>query len=61
MERPDSEILAECVKRVRDETGPVASFRMGVIIERLPKTRSGKIMRATMAKLADGELFGAIR
>ncbi len=57
VERPDSEILAECVKRVRDEIGPVASFRMGVIVERLPKTRSGKIMRATMAKLADGEPF----
>ena len=57
VERPDSDILAECVKRVRDEIGPVASFRMGVIVERLPKTRSGKIMRATMAKLADGEPF----
>ncbi|SDG16326.1 propionyl-CoA synthetase [Celeribacter baekdonensis] len=55
--RPHDEVLAECVKRVRDEIGPVAAFRHGVVVDRLPKTRSGKILRATMAKLADGEAF----
>ncbi|MBU0644809.1 MAG: AMP-binding protein, partial [Alphaproteobacteria bacterium] len=55
--RPHDEVLAECVKRVRDEIGPVAAFHHGVVVDRLPKTRSGKILRATMAKLADGEAF----
>jgi propionyl-CoA synthetase len=42
---------------VRDKIGPVASFKMAVIIERLPKTRSGKILRGTMLKIANGEKF----
>ena len=53
--RPHAEIVAECVKRVRDEIGPVAAFKLAVVVDRLPKTRSGKILRATMAKIADGE------
>ncbi len=52
-----ADILAECVSRVRDKIGPVAAFRQTTIVERLPKTRSGKILRATMAKIADGESF----
>ncbi len=53
--RPHDEITAECVKRVRNEIGPVAAFKLACVVERLPKTRSGKILRGTMAKIADGE------
>jgi propionyl-CoA synthetase len=53
--RAPQEIEAECVKRVRDEIGPVASFRTVMIVARLPKTRSGKILRATMRQIADRE------
>jgi propionyl-CoA synthetase len=55
--RPHDEIVAECVQRVRDEIGPVAAFKRAVVVDRLPKTRSGKILRATMVKIADGEPY----
>jgi propionyl-CoA synthetase len=55
--RPHAEITAECVKLVRDKIGPVAAFKLAVVVDRLPKTRSGKILRATMVKIADGEAF----
>ncbi len=55
--RAHSEIVKECVARVRNEIGPVAAFKLAVVVDRLPKTRSGKILRATMVKLADGEEF----
>ena len=55
--RPHDEIVAECVARIRDEIGPVAAFKQAVIVDRLPKTRSGKILRATMVKIADGEAY----
>ena len=51
------EIEMDCVKLVRDQIGPVAAFHLVRVVERLPKTRSGKILRATMAKIADGETF----
>ena len=47
----------EVVQMVRDQIGPVAAFKTTVVVERLPKTRSGKILRATMAKIADNEDF----
>ena len=53
--REASEVAAECVALVRDRIGPVAAFRTAVVVERLPKTRSGKILRATMARVAAGE------
>ncbi len=53
--RPNQDIIDECVQLVRDEIGPVAAFRQAVIVDRLPKTRSGKILRGTMVKIADGE------
>jgi propionyl-CoA synthetase len=53
--RPHEEIVNECVKRVRDEIGPVAAFRHAVVVDRLPKTRSGKILRGTMVKIVDGQ------
>jgi propionyl-CoA synthetase len=49
------EIEAEAVALVRDKIGPVASFKTALVIERLPKTRSGKILRGTMRAIADGE------
>ena len=55
--RPHSEIVAECVQMMRQSIGPVAAFKLAVVIKRLPKTRSGKILRATMVKIADGETF----
>ncbi|MFQ5565093.1 MAG: propionyl-CoA synthetase [Paracoccaceae bacterium] len=53
--RPHDEIVDECVARVRDNIGPVAAFKLALVIDRLPKTRSGKILRATMVKIANGE------
>ncbi|TNF19553.1 MAG: propionyl-CoA synthetase [Rhodobacteraceae bacterium] len=50
-----SEVVKEVVKMVRDRIGPVAAFKLAVVVDRLPKTRSGKILRATMVKIADGE------
>ncbi|MEQ9258787.1 MAG: propionyl-CoA synthetase [Roseovarius sp.] len=55
--RPHEEITKECVKLVREEIGPVAAFKLALVVDRLPKTRSGKILRATMVKIADGEEF----
>ncbi|WP_109465943.1 propionate-CoA ligase PrpE [Albibacillus kandeliae] len=55
--RPHDEITAECVKLVRDRIGPVAAFKLAVVVDRLPKTRSGKILRATMVKIADNQEF----
>ena len=55
--RDHQEIVAECVRLVREEIGPVAAFRQAVIVDRLPKTRSGKILRGTMASIADGREF----
>jgi propionyl-CoA synthetase len=42
---------------VRDRIGPVASFKMATVVKRLPKTRSGKILRGTMKKIADGQEY----
>jgi propionyl-CoA synthetase len=46
-------VEAECVKLVRDRIGPVAAFKLAIVVPRLPKTRSGKILRGTMKKIAD--------
>ncbi|MZR12625.1 AMP-binding protein [Maritimibacter sp. DP07] len=56
-ERDEKEVVAECVKLVRDKIGPVAAFKSAVVVDRLPKTRSGKILRATMVSIADGKQF----
>ena len=53
--RPDAEIAQEVVKMVRERIGPVAAFKTVTVVKRLPKTRSGKILRATMRKIADSE------
>ncbi|NKB63573.1 MAG: AMP-binding protein [Gammaproteobacteria bacterium] len=51
--RDENEIVSECIQLVRDKIGPVAAFKLAVVVKRLPKTRSGKILRGTMKKIAD--------
>jgi propionyl-CoA synthetase len=53
--RAGEDIEKECVQLVRDKIGPVASFRLAIVVARLPKTRSGKILRGTIKKIADGD------
>ncbi len=57
VDKAGDEIRAECISMVRDKIGPVAAFKLVIIVERLPKTRSGKILRGTMKKIADGQDF----
>jgi propionyl-CoA synthetase len=58
VERPHEEIAAELVALVREQIGPVAVFKTAAVVKRLPKTRSGKILRGTMRRIADGEEYG---
>ena len=53
--RAEDEIVAECIQKIRDEIGPVAAFKLATRVARLPKTRSGKILRGTIRKIANGE------
>jgi propionyl-CoA synthetase len=55
--RTHEDIKADLVRMVRDRIGPVASFKKVAIVDRLPKTRSGKVLRATMRKIADGQEY----
>ena len=55
--RPHEEIVKEVVQLVREQIGPVADFKRAVVVERLPKTRSGKILRGTMQKIADNQEY----
>ena len=55
VDRPAEEIEREVVALVRDRIGPVAAFKLAIVVARLPKTRSGKILRGTMKKIADAE------
>src|SRR5215207_9156133 len=52
-------VETECVAKVRREIGPVAAFKTALVVKRLPKTRSGKVLRATMRRIADGEDYVA--
>jgi len=52
---PQAEVEKELVGLVREKIGPVAAFRLAITVPRLPKTRSGKILRGTMKKIADGD------
>jgi propionyl-CoA synthetase len=56
-ERSASEIEQECVDLIRERIGPVAAFKLAITVARLPKTRSGKVLRGTMKKIADGALW----
>ena len=53
--RKPAEIEREIVALVRDKLGPVAAFKLAITVGRLPKTRSGKILRGTIKKIADGD------
>jgi propionyl-CoA synthetase len=53
--RDTADIEKEIVALVRERIGPVAAFKLAITVARLPKTRSGKILRGTMKKIADGE------
>ncbi|MBT3765493.1 MAG: AMP-binding protein, partial [Rhodospirillales bacterium] len=53
VDRAESDIVGEVVAMVRDKIGPVAAFKTATVVTRLPKTRSGKILRGTMQKIAD--------
>ncbi len=53
--RPPAEIERECIALIREKIGPVAAFKLAITVARLPKTRSGKILRGTIKKIADGE------
>ena len=55
--RPEEDIVAELVDRVRKTIGPVAAFKQAALVPRLPKTRSGKILRGTIKKIADGTSY----
>ena len=55
VDRDIHQIVDECVKLVRDQIGPVAAFKKAVVVDRLPKTRSGKILRGIMVKIADNQ------
>jgi propionyl-CoA synthetase len=57
VKRPPDEIAAEVVTMVRDRIGPVAAFKKAAVIDRLPKTRSGKVLRRTMRSIADSEPY----
>ena len=54
---PPEQVVREVVASVRERIGPVAAFKQAAVVERLPKTRSGKILRKAMRMLADGEPF----
>ena len=58
-EKKDDEIIQDLVQMVRDQIGAVAVFKQALVVKRLPKTRSGKILRGTMRKIADGQEFKA--
>jgi len=57
VDRDPDELQTELVKRVREAIGPVAAFKTVIEVTRLPKTRSGKVLRGTMQKIGDGAMW----
>lgn len=57
VDRPHEDIQGECVQLVRQQIGPVAAFKTAIVVDRLPKTRSGKVLRGAMQKIADSQTF----
>ena len=53
--KPKEQIISELIQKVRDDIGPVAAFKSVAIVDKLPKTRSGKILRGTLRSIADGK------
>ena len=56
-DKSDDDIVADCIKLVREKIGPVAAFKLVSVVNRLPKTRSGKILRGTMVSIADNKPY----
>ena len=57
VDKNNDTISKECIQMVRNQIGPVAAFKVVIVIKRLPKTRSGKILRGTIRKIADNEEY----
>ncbi len=57
VKRGERELVDELVELVRDRIGPIVAFKKACVVSRLPKTRSGKILRGTMRKIADSEAY----
>jgi len=57
VKKSNEEIVKECIQMVRNKVGPVAAFKTAIVVKRLPKTRSGKILRGTIRKIADNEEY----
>ncbi len=57
VEEDHQKIISDLVQMVRDQIGPIACFKQAVVVKRLPKTRSGKILRGVIRKIADGEPY----
>ena len=55
--KSEADITTECVSMIRQKLGPVAAYKKTIVLKRLPKTRSGKVLRGTMRKIADREEF----
>ena len=55
--KSETDITTECVSMIRQKLGPVAAYKKTIVLKRLPKTRSGKVLRGTMRKIADREEF----
>jgi propionyl-CoA synthetase len=55
--KPDGDLMKELVERIRQQIGPVAAFKTALVVKRLPKTRSGKILRGTMKRIADSQEY----
>ena len=57
VQKTQQEIEPELIRMVRQKIGPIASFKAAAVVKRLPKTRSGKILRGTIKKIADGVAY----
>ena len=57
VQKDNETISKECIQMVRDKVGPVAAFKTAIVVKRLPKTRSGKILRGTVRKIADNQEY----
>jgi propionyl-CoA synthetase len=57
VDKPHDQVIKEVIQVVRDNIGPVASFKMAAVVKKLPKTRAGKIPRNTIAAMAAGKEF----
>ena len=56
-EKTNEVVIEDVIKLVRHQIGAVAAFKEAIVVKRLPKTRSGKILRGTMSKMVDGETY----